>query len=661
MRVLILDFDFFSAVGGGQTFYRRVVARHPEVEFFYPSRGPDLKGPVRRTLPGNVTPFAFDQFVDVSGLLPPFAGKWPQSVYGATLCRIARVWRGAGFDIVEIPSFFPVAHLVRPVFAAHGIAVGRISLGLLGWLSVSNRNAYRNEGVEGSLPALEEIEQRCLGGADIRYAISERQVAEGRAEDLPVARVDMQDALEAFPDPAAELPGEGPPDLWYVGRLDRNKGPDLFLEMAARLPRSLYRHCCLTGPDNPWMDGERWSHRIESLSASLGIAARYVGQLSDEEIRNRIYRGRCVVVVPSRSDAFNYVAVEALANGCPILLSKHAGVAGFLAERYPAVLPPIVDPENLDASAAALRDLLTNYAQAALALREKLRRSPWPRPRHGFMTDIWSGPALRSAQNDRELSELHAGILACHPLENPATRDGRSREDAASRPILSCVVWAPRADAGLSRTLASLSRLNDRTAELMIVDDGSNPSRPLHDSVRAILPGARLLRQGAQGRAAAWNRGLAGTHAPYLCFLESGEGGEASLLDSMLATLQREEPGAVAITVPMTDYRIDGRPVPATEGSSEAGRIVLLSRRALDRAGGFDTTLDRLSRQELCLRLARIGRVLEHRDGQAWRWVADSEDRLPVPPGERARMEAKSEILERWRESDPAPTAARVP
>jgi hypothetical protein len=32
-----VDFDFFTAVGGGQTFYRRVVERHPEMQFLYPS------------------------------------------------------------------------------------------------------------------------------------------------------------------------------------------------------------------------------------------------------------------------------------------------------------------------------------------------------------------------------------------------------------------------------------------------------------------------------------------------------------------------------------------------------------------------------------------------------------------------------------------------
>ena len=41
--ILIMDFDFFSSIGGGQVFYRRVVERNPYAEFHYPSRGKDFK------------------------------------------------------------------------------------------------------------------------------------------------------------------------------------------------------------------------------------------------------------------------------------------------------------------------------------------------------------------------------------------------------------------------------------------------------------------------------------------------------------------------------------------------------------------------------------------------------------------------------------------
>ena len=32
-RILIMDFDFFSSIGGGKVFYRRVVERNPYADF----------------------------------------------------------------------------------------------------------------------------------------------------------------------------------------------------------------------------------------------------------------------------------------------------------------------------------------------------------------------------------------------------------------------------------------------------------------------------------------------------------------------------------------------------------------------------------------------------------------------------------------------------
>ena len=35
MKVLIAEFDLFHKIGGGQTFYRRLIETNPEIEFYY--------------------------------------------------------------------------------------------------------------------------------------------------------------------------------------------------------------------------------------------------------------------------------------------------------------------------------------------------------------------------------------------------------------------------------------------------------------------------------------------------------------------------------------------------------------------------------------------------------------------------------------------------
>src|SRR5262245_40584157 len=105
MKIFIVDFDFFTTVGGGQVFYRRVVERHPNVRFFYPSRGHDLGK--KSSLPLNAEPFAFDEQPPTWPELAKLASQYPEGHYVGSLWNVARPLQGMRFDAVDIPSFFP--------------------------------------------------------------------------------------------------------------------------------------------------------------------------------------------------------------------------------------------------------------------------------------------------------------------------------------------------------------------------------------------------------------------------------------------------------------------------------------------------------------------------------------------------------------------------
>lgn len=276
MRILIVDLDIFSAQGGGQTFYRRVVERHPGAQICYASRGRDLRR--LHELPPNAMPFAIDAPGRDPATIAVLESAGVPSVAMSDadiLCAIGRVQQGSRFDVVEVPSFRPCAHLVRPILGAHGIRVGRICVGMLGWVSVSLRKFVAPPITETGLAEMEAVEAATMRAADTCYTISALHAAENTALAASCGVVDMRDALEAFSLPTPEPPGEGLPDLWYVGRLDPAKAPDLFLEIAARLPRHLYHRLMLTGPDNLWVPaGERWSDELKAQARALGVEAR---------------------------------------------------------------------------------------------------------------------------------------------------------------------------------------------------------------------------------------------------------------------------------------------------------------------------------------------------------------------------------------------------
>jgi glycosyltransferase involved in cell wall biosynthesis len=82
------------------------------------------------------------------------------------------------------------------------------------------------------------------------------------------------------------------------------------------------------------------------------------GPLTDVEIANLFSRAR-VYVQPSVYESFGMPVVEAMALGVPTVVSKGAGIAGFLTDQVNSLL---VEPGDRDALLCAIRRLLTDGA-----------------------------------------------------------------------------------------------------------------------------------------------------------------------------------------------------------------------------------------------------------------------------------------------------------
>lgn len=617
-RVLILDFDFHTSVGGGQVFYRRVVERNPAVDFYYPSSGPDLRLLASGRLPTNAFPFAFDARLDVtrSGL----GAHWLDQHYLLQVSCIAASVQGMTFHAVDIPSFFPAAHIARSVLTAYGVQAERIVLGLVGWQTVSVKNGYAEASTD-TVSALERAERLSVESADGRYTISNLEQAENGWITLPIQLVNMQDAIECFGPPDPEPPGEGPPDLWYVGRLDGAKGPDLFIELVARMPRSLYRRCYLTGPDNTWSPTDRWSEHLLGLARSKGVDAVYEGVLSDAEVRQRVYRGRTVVVVPSRTDAFNYVSLEAVLNACPLLLSRRTGALGFLQKQYPHLAPPEMDPDDPDAAVATLQSLLVNYDGVARQLRQTLLARPFPAPRHGFMDPVYDGASVRSAEAQEQIAHVTGELRNHIPLLTDAAMDWRAERAPSPRPRVTVIIPTLDRPALLAATLASLTRQTLRSFEVLVIDDGGADAITVRAVADSFAPLVRYVRIGNSGEAGAVNRGLALARGEYVAFLSDDDAWAPELLDEAVAALDKapELIGAYPDwdIVDTSGYFVEAHRLPEYDRRLMLcahwclpGPGVVIRRKVVDTIGGRDLSFRFVSDFDLWLRATALGEMI---------------------------------------------------
>ena len=152
------------------------------------------------------------------------------------------------------------------------------------------------------------------------------------------------------------------PVLLYVGRIQPLKGTELAIRSVAASRHRDAQLVVVGGPSG--LDGAAEVDRIHKLTAELGLAGRvrFVDP-QPHHLLSTYYRAADVCLVPSRSESFGLVALEAGACGTPVIASNVGGLqtivdhgsTGFLLdERDPEVWAAHID-RILDAPALAAR------------------------------------------------------------------------------------------------------------------------------------------------------------------------------------------------------------------------------------------------------------------------------------------------------------------
>ncbi len=123
-----------------------------------------------------------------------------------------------------------------------------------------------------------------------------------------------------------QLKAQGKKIVLYHGRISIQKGVDYFVKAARRVvdvdPNVIF---IISG----WGDMTR--QIIEQVGA-LGLSenVRFAGALWEED-RDRMYQSADLVVMPSVSEPFGLVPLEALKHGTPSIISKQSGVAEVIS------------------------------------------------------------------------------------------------------------------------------------------------------------------------------------------------------------------------------------------------------------------------------------------------------------------------------------------
>jgi D-inositol-3-phosphate glycosyltransferase len=164
--------------------------------------------------------------------------------------------------------------------------------------------------------------------------------------------------------------------LVFAGRIQPLKGPDIVLRAAAELLRSspaLAGRLVVVFVGGPSGSEVGAPGRLEGLAAALGIAGcvRLEPPCPQRELADW-YRAATAVLVPSHSESFGLVALEAQACGTPVVAAAVGGLRTSVRDGFSGVLVDGHDPARY---ARVLSGLIASPRRLAELSRGALRHA----------------------------------------------------------------------------------------------------------------------------------------------------------------------------------------------------------------------------------------------------------------------------------------------
>lgn len=159
-----------------------------------------------------------------------------------------------------------------------------------------------------------------------------------------------------------------PIKLLYVGQITRNKNVQAVISVATELEkRGLPTEVCIVG-DGPY------AHRIRRIAARDYKTAKILGRIDCTEKLMELYRASDIFIMPSWTETFGLVYIEAMSQGLPIIYTCGQGIDGFFDDGYVGYA---CDPRNSKQMADRVTRIVRDFDQMSKRCTEIVDRFSW--------------------------------------------------------------------------------------------------------------------------------------------------------------------------------------------------------------------------------------------------------------------------------------------
>ena len=281
-----------------------------------------------------------------------FSGKYGANImeevarYAVVAAEVARQLEGQ-FDVIH-------AHDWLTYFA--GVAAKQVSgKPLVVHMHATSFDRSSSDNID---TRVYEIERSGMAAADMVIAVSNltRNIVINKYNIEPEKVVAVHNAVQ-FAENDNPVPERGVEDkiVTFLGRITFQKGPDYFIEAAAKvLKRVPNVRFVMAG------SGDMMNHCIRRV-AQLGISDRFhfTGFLKGDDVQ-KMFQLSDVYIMPSVSEPFGISPLEAMRSNVPTIISHQSGVAEVLDYAVK------VNYWDVDAMADAIYGLITYPALAKM-------------------------------------------------------------------------------------------------------------------------------------------------------------------------------------------------------------------------------------------------------------------------------------------------------